>query len=53
MNEVRLSDETRSDLAEIWLYIAQDSPSAADRQLRKFLGPIRDFGSFSRNGAGL
>ena len=30
MSEYRLTEEARQDLDEIWLYIAEDNPSAAD-----------------------
>jgi toxin ParE1/3/4 len=36
MNSFRLSPAARSDLDEIWFYIAQDNPEAAD----KFIGTI-------------
>ena len=31
MNQFRVSDAARSDLDEIWFYIAQDNPEAADK----------------------
>jgi toxin ParE1/3/4 len=34
MNQYRVSDAARSDLDEIWFYIAQDDPNIADRFLR-------------------
>ncbi len=34
MNQYRVSDAARSDLDEIWLYIAQDNPDAADKYIR-------------------
>jgi toxin ParE1/3/4 len=34
MNRYRVSDEARSDLDEIWFYIAQDNPDAADAFIR-------------------
>jgi toxin ParE1/3/4 len=34
MNQYRVSDAARSDLDEIWSYIAQDNVDAADRFLR-------------------
>lgn len=34
MNRYRVSDTARSDLDEIWFYIAQDNPDAADRFVR-------------------
>ena len=34
MNQYRVSDAARSDLDEIWFYIANDDPDAADRFVR-------------------
>ena len=34
MNQYRVSDAVRSDLDQIWFYIAQDDPDAADRFIR-------------------
>lgn len=34
MSQYRVSDAARSDLDEIWFYIAQDNINAADRFLR-------------------
>ena len=34
MNQFRISDTARADLNEIWFYIAQDDPEAADRFIR-------------------
>jgi toxin ParE1/3/4 len=34
MNLYRVSDEARADLDEIWFYIAQDNPEAADKFIR-------------------
>ncbi len=34
MSQYRISEAARSDLDEIWLYIAQDSPDAADKFIR-------------------
>lgn len=34
MNHYRVSPEAREDLDEIWLYIAQDNPDAADKYIR-------------------
>jgi toxin ParE1/3/4 len=31
MNQYRVSNEARSDLDEIWYYIAHDNPEAADK----------------------
>jgi len=37
MNRYRLARLADIDLDEIWLYIAKDNPSAADRQIAKFV----------------
>ena len=37
MNQYRISDAARSDLDEIWFYIAQDDPNAADRFIRTLI----------------
>jgi toxin ParE1/3/4 len=34
MNQYRVSETARSDLDEIWFYIAQDDPEAADKFMR-------------------
>ncbi len=34
MSQYRVSDAARADLAEIWLFIAQDEPLVADRFVR-------------------
>ena len=34
MKQYRVSDVARADLDDIWLYIAQDDPEAADRFIR-------------------
>ena len=34
MNQYRVSDAARSDLDEIWFYIAGDNPDAADKFIR-------------------
>jgi toxin ParE1/3/4 len=34
MNQYRVSDTARSDLDDIWFYIAQDNPKAADKFIR-------------------
>ncbi|HEV3026169.1 MAG TPA: type II toxin-antitoxin system RelE/ParE family toxin, partial [Planctomycetota bacterium] len=38
MKEARLSVQARADLEEIWLFIAEDSPDAADRFIDRILG---------------
>ena len=34
MNQFRVADRARADLDDIWIYIAQDNPEAADKYLR-------------------
>ncbi len=34
MNRYRVADEARSDLDEIWFYVARDNPDAADKFIR-------------------
>ena len=34
MSQYRVSDAARSDLDEIWFYIARDNPDAADKYLK-------------------
>jgi toxin ParE1/3/4 len=34
MNQIRVSGEAKADLDEIWLYITQDNPDAADKYIR-------------------
>ena len=34
MNQYRVSDAAKSDLEEIWFYIARDNPDAADKFVR-------------------
>jgi toxin ParE1/3/4 len=34
MNQIRVSGEAKVDLDEIWLYITQDNPDAADKYIR-------------------
>ena len=34
MNQYRVSEAAKSDLDEIWFYIAQDNPDAADKFIR-------------------
>ena len=37
MNKVRVSDQAKTDLVEIWEYIARDSSEAADRMLHRIV----------------
>ncbi|HKI14655.1 MAG TPA: type II toxin-antitoxin system RelE/ParE family toxin [Roseiarcus sp.] len=41
MNEVVLSRLAESDLTEIWLFVAQDDPTAADRLLDRIHSKCR------------
>jgi toxin ParE1/3/4 len=34
VNQYRVSDAARSDLDEIWFYVAKDNPDAADKLIR-------------------
>ena len=43
MNQYRVSDEARADLDEIWLYIAQDDPDAADKFIRAIVSRFPKF----------
>ncbi len=40
MNQYRVSAEARSDLDEIWLYIAHDNPGAADKYVRAIVSRL-------------
>lgn len=37
MRTARLSDQAKADLVEMWEYIAQENPTAADRLLHKLV----------------
>jgi toxin ParE1/3/4 len=37
MSLFRVSDEARSDLGEIWFYIGQDNPDAADKFIHSII----------------
>ena len=41
MSRYRLSKQSRSDLDDIWLYIASDSVTAADRLIDEFAGKFQ------------
>lgn len=45
MKEPRLSGRARADLHEIWLYIASDTPEAADRFIQRLLATCRKLAS--------
>ena len=40
MSEYRLSDHARNDLDDIWLYIAEDDPLAADRFIDRLIRKV-------------
>jgi plasmid stabilization system protein ParE len=42
MKQAVISDKAQADLGELWLYIAQDSPAAADRFLDRIYGACRN-----------
>jgi len=37
MSKARLSDPAELDLSELWFHVARDSPTAADRLVRRIL----------------
>jgi len=45
MSQYRVSDAARSDLDEIWFYIAQDNPDAADKLIRAVVSRFRTLAS--------
>jgi len=45
MNQYRVSDEAKADLDEIWFYIAQDDPEAADKFIRAIISRFRTLAS--------
>ena len=50
MNQYRVSAEARSDLDEIWLYIAQDNPDAADKYARPIVSRFPTLASMPQMG---
>jgi toxin ParE1/3/4 len=46
MRIARLSDQAKNDLAEIWEYIAEESPSSADRLIQRL---VRQYKSLAEN----
>ena len=50
MNQYRVSDAASADLEEIWLYIAQDDPDAADRFIRTIVSRFPTLASMPRMG---
>jgi plasmid stabilization system protein ParE len=47
MSEIRLDEEAKADLLEIWRYIAADNPDAADRMLDRIWDGFEGDCSFS------
>ena len=50
MNQYRVSVEARSDLDEIWLYIANDNPDAADKYIRAIVSRFATLASMPHLG---
>jgi toxin ParE1/3/4 len=50
MNRYRLSNEARSDLDEIWFYIAQDNAEAADKFILAIVSRFQKLASMPRLG---
>lgn len=50
MNQFRISDAARADLDEIWLYIAQDNPDAADKFIRAIVSRFPKFAAMPELG---
>lgn len=50
MNQYRVSDAASADLEEIWLYIAQDDPDAADRCIRTIVSRFPTLASMPHMG---
>jgi toxin ParE1/3/4 len=50
MKEARLSLRARADLNDIWLYIASDSPEAADRFIDRLLAAGKKLAASPRIG---
>jgi Plasmid stabilisation system protein. len=52
MLELEVSPEAENDLLEIWLYIAEDQPINADRDLDKLHEKARKLAGFADLGRG-
>ena len=50
MGHFRISETARKDLDEIWWYIAQDDPLAADRFIQRLLSKLPALASMPRMG---
>jgi toxin ParE1/3/4 len=45
MSRFRVSEAARSDLEELWLYVAQQNPSAADKLIHAIVSRFRTLAS--------
>lgn len=52
MKNYRISDLAADDLVEIWYYISQDDPAAADRMMKRFEAAFMKLGDYPRMGRG-
>ncbi len=50
MNQYRISDEARADLDEIWFYISQHNPDAADKFIRAIISRFPKLGAMPHLG---
>jgi len=50
MNQYRISAQARFDLDEIWFYIAQDNPDAADGFIQLFVSRFPKLAAFPQIG---
>jgi toxin ParE1/3/4 len=50
MSQYHVSDAASADLEEIWLFIAQDDPDAADRHLRNLVSRFPTLASMPEMG---
>lgn len=50
MNQYRISAQARFDLDEIWFYIAQDNPDAADGFIRLVVSRFPKLAAFPQIG---
>jgi toxin ParE1/3/4 len=50
MNQFRVSAAAKSDLNEIWIYIAQDNPDAADKFIRAIVSRFPKFATMPEFG---
>ncbi len=50
MNQIRVAGKATQDLDEIWLYIAQDNPDAADKYIRTIVARFPTLASMPHMG---